>query len=46
MARAEGDGGAVYPRRDTYWVINGLLLAEMKDTALGMIQNFIYLVNR
>ncbi|TNN01137.1 hypothetical protein fugu_010519 [Takifugu bimaculatus] len=31
---------------DTYWVINGLLLAEMKDTALGMIQNFIYLVNR
>ncbi|CAG09057.1 unnamed protein product [Tetraodon nigroviridis] len=31
---------------DTYWVINGLLLSEMTDTALGMIQNFVYLVNR
>lgn len=39
-------GAPCPPHRDTYWVINGLLLAEMKDTALGMIQNFIYLVNR
>lgn len=38
--------GAVWPCRDTYWVINGLLLSEMTDTALGMIQNFVYLVNR
>lgn len=32
--------------RDSYWVINGLLLSEMTDTAHGMIQNFLYLVNR
>uniref|UniRef100_A0A8C5N959 Trehalase n=1 Tax=Gouania willdenowi TaxID=441366 RepID=A0A8C5N959_GOUWI len=31
---------------DSYWVINGLLLSEMRDTAHGMIQNFLYLVNR
>ncbi|KAM6973025.1 trehalase [Aplochiton taeniatus] len=31
---------------DSYWVINGLLLSEMTDTAAGMIQNFLYLVNR
>ncbi|KAK5868966.1 hypothetical protein PBY51_009934 [Eleginops maclovinus] len=31
---------------DSYWVINGLLLSEMTDTAQGMIQNFLYLVNR
>ncbi|XP_037631179.1 LOW QUALITY PROTEIN: trehalase [Sebastes umbrosus] len=31
---------------DSYWVINGLLLSEMTDTASGMIQNFLYLVNR
>ncbi|XP_062329245.1 trehalase [Osmerus eperlanus] len=31
---------------DSYWVINGLLLSEMIDTARGMIQNFAYLVNR
>ncbi|XP_078102030.1 trehalase isoform X2 [Sander vitreus] len=31
---------------DSYWVINGLLLSEMTDTAHGMIQNFLYLVNR
>uniref|UniRef100_A0A3Q1H841 Trehalase n=1 Tax=Acanthochromis polyacanthus TaxID=80966 RepID=A0A3Q1H841_9TELE len=31
---------------DSYWVINGLLLSEMTDTALGMIQNFLYLVDR
>uniref|UniRef100_A0A672FUZ6 Trehalase n=1 Tax=Salarias fasciatus TaxID=181472 RepID=A0A672FUZ6_SALFA len=31
---------------DSYWVINGLLLSEMTDTAYGMIQNFLHLVNR
>ncbi|XP_056229864.1 trehalase [Seriola aureovittata] len=31
---------------DSYWVISGLLLSEMTDTAYGMIQNFLYLVNR
>uniref|UniRef100_A0A3B3SUQ1 Trehalase n=3 Tax=Paramormyrops kingsleyae TaxID=1676925 RepID=A0A3B3SUQ1_9TELE len=31
---------------DSYWVINGLLLSEMQDTAKGMIQNFLYLVDR
>eukprot|EP00064_Thunnus_orientalis_P008203 superscaffoldBa00000962_g8226 len=31
------------PNRDSYWVINGLLLSEMTDTAYGMIQNFLYL---
>ncbi|KAL6479176.1 hypothetical protein MHYP_G00126090 [Metynnis hypsauchen] len=31
---------------DSYWVLNGLLLSEMTDTARGMIQNFFYMVNR
>ncbi|XP_028274674.1 LOW QUALITY PROTEIN: trehalase [Parambassis ranga] len=31
---------------DSYWVINGLLLSEMTDTARGMILNFLHLVNR
>ncbi|CAJ1064990.1 trehalase [Xyrichtys novacula] len=31
---------------DSYWVINGLLLSEMTQTAHGMIQNFLYLINR
>lgn len=31
---------------DSYWVVNGLLLSEMTDTAHGMIQNFLSLVNR
>ena len=29
---------------DSYWVINGLLICEMRDTARGMIDNFIELV--
>lgn len=32
--------------RDSYWVIEGLLLSEMAVTAKGMIQNFLYLVER
>lgn len=31
---------------DSYWVINGLLLSEMPNTAKGMIENFLDLVNR
>lgn len=31
---------------DSYWVISGLLLSEMTDTARGMIHNFLHLVNR
>ncbi|CAN9510944.1 unnamed protein product [Ophioblennius macclurei] len=31
---------------DSYWVINGLLLSGMTDTAYGMIQNFLHLVGR
>ncbi|CAJ0933589.1 unnamed protein product, partial [Ranitomeya imitator] len=30
---------------DSYWVINGLLLSEMYDTARGMIENFLYMVD-
>ncbi|XP_078538346.1 trehalase [Lissotriton helveticus] len=31
---------------DSYWVINGLLLSEMPNTAKGMIENFLDLVDR
>uniref|UniRef100_A0A3B4E1F5 Trehalase n=1 Tax=Pygocentrus nattereri TaxID=42514 RepID=A0A3B4E1F5_PYGNA len=31
---------------DSYWVLNGLLLSEMTDTARGIIQNFLYMVDR
>ncbi|KAM9801217.1 trehalase [Neosynchiropus ocellatus] len=31
---------------DSYWVLQGLLLSEMTNTSLGMIQNFLYLVDR
>uniref|UniRef100_A0A8C6S4N1 Trehalase n=1 Tax=Neogobius melanostomus TaxID=47308 RepID=A0A8C6S4N1_9GOBI len=31
---------------DSYWVINGLLLSEMTDTAKGMIHNFLHLIDR
>ncbi|XP_030621075.1 trehalase [Chanos chanos] len=31
---------------DSYWVLNGLLLSEMTDTAKGMIQNFLFLVDK
>lgn len=43
---ADSDKSCFLPNRDTYWVINGLLLSEMTETAHGMIQNFLYLVNR
>lgn len=31
---------------DSYWIIKGLLLSEMKETARGMIDNFITMVAR
>uniref|UniRef100_A0A3B5LGQ9 Trehalase n=1 Tax=Xiphophorus couchianus TaxID=32473 RepID=A0A3B5LGQ9_9TELE len=31
---------------DSYWVIKGLILSEMTETAHGMIQNFLFLVER
>ncbi|XP_043935375.1 trehalase [Protopterus annectens] len=31
---------------DSYWIVNGLLLSEMYSTAKGMIENFLYHVER
>ncbi|XP_038635513.1 trehalase isoform X1 [Scyliorhinus canicula] len=31
---------------DSYWIIKGLLLSEMTETAKGMIENFLYLIQR
>lgn len=31
---------------DTYWIIEGLLICEMKDTARGMIENLIELLKK
>lgn len=31
---------------DTYWIIRGLLISEMKDTAKGMIENLMHLVKQ
>lgn len=30
--------------RDSYWVVEGLLLSEMPETVKGMLQNFLDLV--
>ncbi|CAH0564141.1 unnamed protein product [Brassicogethes aeneus] len=30
---------------DSYWIIKGLLLSEMVETAKGMLENFFHLVN-
>lgn len=30
---------------DSYWVIRGLLYSEMFDTARGMLENFLHIVN-
>ncbi|XP_038635516.1 trehalase isoform X4 [Scyliorhinus canicula] len=32
--------------QDSYWIIKGLLLSEMTETAKGMIENFLYLIQR
>lgn len=31
---------------DSYWVIRGLLLCDMYDTARGIIENMVYLVKQ
>ncbi|KAL2095709.1 hypothetical protein ACEWY4_007857 [Coilia grayii] len=31
---------------DTYWIVNGLLICDMRDTARGMMENFMYLINK
>lgn len=31
---------------DSYWIIQGLLISDMHETARGMIDNFIYIVNK
>nr|XP_049699955.1 uncharacterized protein LOC110379190 [Helicoverpa armigera] len=31
---------------DSYWIIRGLLISNMTQTAKGMIENFIYLVDK
>lgn len=31
---------------DSYWIIEGLLISDMHETARGMIDNFIYIVNK
>lgn len=30
---------------DSYWIIKGLLLCEMTDTARGMVENFLHIVD-
>lgn len=30
---------------DSYWIIQGLLLSEMYETAKGMLENFLYIVD-
>lgn len=40
-----GVGAQAVPfRRDSYWVMEGLLLSEMPQTVKGMLQNFLDLV--
>ncbi|XP_017451374.2 trehalase isoform X1 [Rattus norvegicus] len=36
--------GKSWERRDSYWVMEGLLLSEMASTVKGMLQNFLDLV--
>uniref|UniRef100_A0ABI8A171 Trehalase n=1 Tax=Felis catus TaxID=9685 RepID=A0ABI8A171_FELCA len=36
--------GRNWERRDSYWVMEGLLLSEMPETVKGMLQNFLDLV--
>lgn len=31
---------------DSFWIIRGLLISNMKQTAKGMIENFLHLVNK
>ena len=41
----EVEAGGVFTQcRDTYWVINGLLVCDMHSTAKGMIENLLQMV--
>lgn len=31
--------------RDTYWIVKGLMTSSMVDTARGMIENLLYMVD-
>ncbi|XP_066246695.1 trehalase-like [Euwallacea similis] len=31
---------------DTYWILEGLIISDMVDTAKGMLQNFLSIVNK
>ncbi|XP_076275764.1 trehalase-like isoform X1 [Rhynchophorus ferrugineus] len=31
---------------DSYWIIRGLLISGMSETAKGMLENFVYLINQ
>ncbi|KAJ8912203.1 hypothetical protein NQ315_003807 [Exocentrus adspersus] len=31
---------------DSYWIVKGLLLTGMKDTVRGVLENFVYLIDR
>ena len=35
----------VCSRRDSYWIVRGLLLCGMNDTVKGMIRNLAQLIN-
>lgn len=41
---AQAGARAVRFPRDSYWVMEGLLLSEMPGTVKGMLQNFLDLV--
>lgn len=38
--------GSPLSTRDTYWILRGLLLCEMTETARGMIENMAYLIQQ
>uniref|UniRef100_A0A8D2JL19 Trehalase n=1 Tax=Varanus komodoensis TaxID=61221 RepID=A0A8D2JL19_VARKO len=44
--RGRGDSVCDFPSRDSFWIIEGLLLSGMAATAEGMIQNFLFLVEK
>lgn len=47
MHHAGGSYSPAFPcHRDSYWVIEGLLLCNMTATARGMIRNFFHLVDK
>ena len=36
----------VFVFRDSYWILNGLLASDMTETAKGMIENALFLVDK